>query len=174
MDTSVENDVASTFPIKNEQLLEILNVDGHENYINIEAFDDRELTFDQFSEMYFRRDTSYPSKKNMTECLVCKKSFLFCKIPSHALYHHATDWPYKCEFCCMKFYHRKVLVKHMRRNHSKKYDCEQCKLQFVSADELKKHFKIPHPIRVKHQCFHSLAHLRMWYVKHPGIHKKNK
>ncbi|KXJ68724.1 hypothetical protein RP20_CCG002031 [Aedes albopictus] len=95
------------------------------------------------------------------ECKEC--SITFSKLPvynRHLARHDASERPFKCDYCAMRFNCPMNRNKHHKNVHNKgeskptepEFVCEVCEKPYISKDGLFYHLKTKHSIEERHTC----------------------
>ncbi|XP_061584271.1 PR domain zinc finger protein 2 [Cololabis saira] len=87
-------------------------------------------------------------------CNVCEEPFNSIKELSAHITEHATDWPYKCEFCVQLFGDAPALLTHRTTLHGvgQIFVCSVCSKEFAFLCNLQQHQKDLHP---NETCSHT-------------------
>ncbi|CAJ1050545.1 PR domain zinc finger protein 2 isoform X2 [Xyrichtys novacula] len=87
-------------------------------------------------------------------CNVCEEPFSSIKELSGHITEHATDWPFKCEFCVQLFGDGPALLAHRTTLHGvgKIFVCSVCSKEFAFLCNLQQHQKDLHP---NESCSHT-------------------
>nr|XP_061795026.1 PR domain zinc finger protein 2-like [Nerophis lumbriciformis] len=87
-------------------------------------------------------------------CNVCEDPFSSMKELSGHIRQHASDWPFKCEFCLQLFSDANALLAHRTTLHGVGtiFVCSACSKEFAFLCNLQQHQKDLHP---KESCTHT-------------------
>uniref|UniRef100_A0A1A7YSQ4 PR domain containing 2, with ZNF domain b n=1 Tax=Iconisemion striatum TaxID=60296 RepID=A0A1A7YSQ4_9TELE len=87
-------------------------------------------------------------------CNVCEKPFNSIKELSGHIAEHATDWPFKCEFCVQLFNDEATVLAHRTTLHGvgQVFVCSVCSKDFAFFCNLQQHQKDLHP---NEMCSHT-------------------
>ncbi|KAL0978695.1 hypothetical protein UPYG_G00174010 [Umbra pygmaea] len=87
-------------------------------------------------------------------CNVCEDPFRSIKELSQHILEHATEWPYKCEFCVQLFGNGPALLEHRTSLHGvgRIFVCSVCSKEFAFLCNLEQHQKDLHPSQ---PCTHT-------------------
>lgn len=87
-------------------------------------------------------------------CNVCEQPFSSIKDLSGHITEHATDWPFKCEFCVQLFGDAPALLAHRTTLHGvgRIFVCSVCSKEFAFLCNLQQHQKDLHP---NETCSHT-------------------
>lgn len=108
------------------------------------------------------RNSSYeelesPEKETFVKsfvCNVCKEPFRSIKDLSGHIIEHASEWPFKCEFCVQLFGNATALLEHRSSLHGvgRIYVCSVCSKEFAFLCNLHQHQSDLHPSQT---CTHT-------------------
>ncbi|XP_056590832.1 PR domain zinc finger protein 2 [Triplophysa dalaica] len=108
------------------------------------------------------RNSSYeeletPEKETFAKsfvCNVCKEPFRSIKDLSGHIIEHASEWPFKCEFCVQLFGNATALLEHRSSLHGvgRIYICSVCSKEFAFLCNLNQHQSDLHPSQA---CTHT-------------------
>ncbi|XP_026117081.1 PR domain zinc finger protein 2-like isoform X2 [Carassius auratus] len=89
-------------------------------------------------------------------CNVCKEPFRSIKDLSGHIIEHASEWPFKCEFCVQLFGNATALLEHRSSFHGvgRIYICSICSKEFAFLCNLQQHQSDLHPSQ---SCTHTVV-----------------
>ncbi|XP_077059661.1 PR domain zinc finger protein 2 isoform X2 [Siphateles boraxobius] len=102
-------------------------------------------------------DVETPERENFVKsfvCNVCKEPFRSIKDLSGHIIEHASEWPFKCEFCVQLFGNATALLEHRSSLHGvgRIYVCSICSKEFAFLCNLQQHQSDLHPSQ---SCTHT-------------------
>ncbi|XP_056107403.1 PR domain zinc finger protein 2 isoform X1 [Rhinichthys klamathensis goyatoka] len=102
-------------------------------------------------------DIETPERENFVKsfvCNVCKEPFRSIKDLSGHIMEHASEWPFKCEFCVQLFGNATALLEHRSSLHGvgRIYVCSICSKEFAFLCNLQQHQSDLHPSQ---SCTHT-------------------